>query len=39
MYAFLLVCVDVVIYMAHEMSCSGAGGCGMGDVYMLAECG
>ena len=39
MYAFatfLLVCVHVMVMLpANEVSCSGADGCGMSDVYML----
>ena len=38
--AFLLLCVDVMVMpSAYEVSCSGAGGCGMSDVYMLKSVG
>ena len=34
--AFLLVCEDVMVMSyTYDVSCSGAGGCGMPDVYML----
>ena len=37
---FLLLCVDVMVTAsAYEVSCSGACGCGMSDVYMLKSMG
>ena len=38
--AFLLVFIDVMVMVsAYEVSCSGAGGCGMFDMYMLKSVG
>ena len=39
MYALTVFCscVDVMVMSsAYRVSCSGAGGCGMSDVYMLS---
>ena len=34
------MCVDIMVKSTvYEVTCSGAGGCGMSDVYYVEECG